>query len=40
MRFTLNIFGPIPIELNLAMPIAKDSDDEEEIFSFVVGSIF
>lgn len=40
IRFTLNIFGPIPIELNLAMPVAKDSEDDEQIFSFVVGSIF
>ncbi len=40
IRFTLNIFGPIPIELNVAMPVSKDSEDEEQIFSFVVGSIF
>lgn len=40
VRFMLNIFGPIPIELNVAMPVSKDSDDEEQIFSFIVGSIF
>lgn len=40
VRFTLNFFGPIPIEFNVAFPIAKDSEDEEQIFSFVVGSIF
>ena len=40
VRFTLNIFGPIPIELNVAMPVSADSEDEEQIFSFVVGSIF
>ena len=40
VRFTLNLFGPIPIEFNLAMPVARDSDDDEQIFSFVVGNIF
>lgn len=40
VRFMLNIFGPIPIELNLAMPVSRDSDDDEQIFSFIVGSVF
>jgi outer membrane protein insertion porin family len=41
VRITLDILGrPVPIELNLAMPVARDSDDEEQIFSFVIGSIF
>ena len=40
VRFTLNIFGPIPLELNLAMPIAKGDGDDEQIFSFSIGSLF
>ncbi len=38
VRFTLNLFGPIPIEFNVAMPVAKDSEDDDQIFSFVVGN--
>lgn len=40
VRFTLNIFGPIPLELNLAMPVAKGDGDDEQIFSFSIGSLF
>jgi outer membrane protein insertion porin family len=40
VRFTLNLFGPIPIEFNLAMPMSRDSDDDEQIFSFIVGNMF
>ena len=40
VRFTLDLLGPLPIELNLAMPVAGDADDDEQIFSFVVGSVF
>lgn len=40
IRFTLDLFGPFPIELNVAMPIMSDSEDEEQVFSFVVGSVF
>jgi outer membrane protein insertion porin family len=40
VRFTLNLFGPLPIELNVAMPAARHSDDDEQIFSFVIGSLF
>ena len=40
IRLTLNLLGPLPIELNLAMPISKDSDDDTQVFSFIVGSVF
>ena len=40
VRFTLNLFGPVPIEFNLAMPVAEGSEDDTQIFSFVVGNIF
>jgi outer membrane protein insertion porin family len=40
VRFTLNIFGPIPLELNLAMPVAKGDGDDDQIFSFSIGSLF
>jgi len=40
VRFTINIFGPVPLELDLAMPVVRDEDDEEQIFSFQIGSLF
>lgn len=40
VRFTLDLLGPLPLEFNLAAPVVRDSDDEEQIFSFVIGGIF
>ncbi len=40
IRLNLNVLGPLPLEFNLAAPIASDSDDEEQVFSFVIGRIF
>ena len=40
VRFTINIFGPVPLELDLAVPVLRDDDDEEQMFSFQVGSLF
>ncbi len=40
VRFTLDILGPIPIELNLAVPISSEEGDDEQVFSFVLGGLF
>lgn len=40
VRFTINVLGPVPLEFNLAVPILSDSDDDEQVFSFLVGSLF
>jgi outer membrane protein insertion porin family len=40
VRFTIQVFGPVPLELGLAVPIISDPDDEEQSFSFQVGSLF
>ena len=40
VRMTLDLFGPVPIEFNLAAPISSDSDDDEQVFSFLIGSLF
>ncbi len=40
VRFTLDILGPLPLEFNLAFPFATGTDDDEQVFSFLVGSIF
>ena len=38
--FIENYFGPIPLEFNLAFPLAKDSDDDTQAFSFAMGITF
>jgi outer membrane protein insertion porin family len=40
VRLTINLFGPLPLEFNLAMPIASGDGDDEQVFSFLVGGIF
>lgn len=40
VRFTIDLFGPVPLELVLAVPVVSDPDDEEQIFSFQVGTLF
>ncbi|MGD2107943.1 MAG: outer membrane protein assembly factor BamA [Phycisphaerae bacterium] len=40
VRFTIQVFGPVPLELDLAIPVLRDDDDEEQIFSFQIGSLF
>ena len=38
--FIENYFGPIPLEFNLAFPLAKDDDDDMQAFSFAIGITF
>ncbi len=40
VRLTLPFFGTVPMEFDLAFPIVKDGEDEEQIFSFYVGLPF
>lgn len=40
IRLTLNLIGPLPLEFNLAFPISTGDDDDEQVFSFVVGGLF
>ncbi len=40
VRLTLDLLGPVPLEFNLAMPVSSDSEDDEQVFSFLVGSLF
>ncbi len=37
VRLTLDIFGPIPIELALGFPMTEDDEDDEQVFSFSIG---
>ncbi|MEA3368716.1 MAG: outer membrane protein assembly factor BamA [Planctomycetota bacterium] len=40
VRFTVPFFGPVPFALDFGVPISKDGDDEEEVFSFSIGTSF
>ena len=40
VRLQINFFGPVPLEFDLAVPILKDIDDEEQVFSFFIGATF
>ncbi|MGB2937963.1 MAG: outer membrane protein assembly factor BamA [Phycisphaerae bacterium] len=40
VRFTVPFFGPVPFAFDFGFPIAKDGDDDEEIFSFTIGTAF
>jgi len=40
VRLTLPFFGTVPMEFDLGFPVLKNSDDQEQIFSFYVGLPF
>jgi outer membrane protein assembly complex protein YaeT len=40
VRIIVDVFGPLPLEFNLAAPVSSDSDDEEQVFSFLIGTLF
>lgn len=40
IRFTVPFFGPVPFALDFGVPISKHGDDEEEVFSFSIGTTF
>ena len=40
VRLTLDIFGTIPMEFDLAYPISEDDEDNTRVFSFFIGLPF
>jgi outer membrane protein assembly complex protein YaeT len=40
VRLQIDFFGPVPLEFDLAVPVLKDGDDEEQVFSFFIGATF
>jgi outer membrane protein assembly factor BamA len=40
VRFTIHLGRPIPLEINIAVPMLSDSEDEEQVFSFQMGGLF
>ena len=40
LRINVDFFGPIPIVLDFGFPIAKDDQDDTQIFNFSFGASF
>jgi outer membrane protein insertion porin family len=40
LRMQIEFFGPVPLEFDVAVPVIKDQDDEDQIFSFFIGATF
>ncbi len=40
LRIYIKYFGPIPMSFDLGFPIAKDGDDDTQVFSFAFGTTF
>ena len=40
IRFTVPFFGPVPFAFDFGFPLAKDDDDETQVFSFSIGTAF
>jgi outer membrane protein insertion porin family len=38
MRFILRLFGPVPMSFDFGFPIAKDGNDDTQVFSFSLGT--
>ena len=40
IRLTIDLFGGIPMEFTLGMPVSQDGEDEEQVFGFSVGGSY
>jgi outer membrane protein insertion porin family len=40
LRWTMPLFGPVPMSFDFGFPLAKDKDDDTQIFSFSLGWSF
>ncbi|MCK4601884.1 MAG: BamA/TamA family outer membrane protein, partial [Phycisphaerae bacterium] len=40
VRWVIPMMGPIPVKLDFAFPLAKDAEDDEQVFSFSLGWYF
>ncbi|MFH1108272.1 MAG: outer membrane protein assembly factor BamA, partial [Planctomycetota bacterium] len=40
VRLVIEFLGPVPMEFNLAAPVASEPDDEDQVFSFFIGAVF
>lgn len=40
IRLTIDLLGPVPLEFNVGVPVVTRDDDEEQVFSFFIGTAF
>jgi outer membrane protein insertion porin family len=40
VRLQVDFFGPVPLEFDVAVPVIRDEEDEDQIFSFFIGATF
>ncbi|MGB0714314.1 MAG: outer membrane protein assembly factor BamA [Phycisphaerae bacterium] len=40
VRIVVELLGPLPLEFNIALPISSEELDDEQVFSFLVGTLF
>jgi outer membrane protein insertion porin family len=40
IRMQVDFFGPVPLEFDFAVPVLSESDDDEQVFSFFIGTVF
>lgn len=40
VRLSLDFFGPVPMEFDVAVPVLSGEEDEDQIFSFFIGASF
>ena len=40
LRLQINFFGPVPLEFDFSIPVAKDDGDVMRVFNFLVGTSF
>ena len=40
VRLQIDFFGPVPLEFDVAVPVLREGEDEEQVFSFFIGATF
>jgi outer membrane protein assembly complex protein YaeT len=40
VKLQVDYFGPVPLEFDIAAPVIRNDDDDEQIFSFFIGAAF
>jgi len=40
IRVVVQFFGPVPLSFDFAWPLAKDDEDDTQVFSFTFGTVF
>ncbi len=40
INFVVKMFGPVPMSFNFGIPVAKQSRDDTQVFSFALGTTF